>query len=269
MKNTNNKNEFEKLLFEIVEDLKTIHLGFINNKHHKVEIYPKILKLLDIFDVPEYYNLENAKTLQSLYLTCNVVFLSISNFPESPNYSFYCENNKYIIFIHRFTVFLNIHKLYREVNKRIIAADFNILDLINEINVFNNKKEVKSFKPIQFKDIFIAPYNSDKKINELKKILRTKGYTDNNDKWIKKELANKKELASLYWLFSEKNIINTSYNKTLLLKTFYNEFGLIVYTDYETKPENSYTSYKNICNNERGVAYDTFEKLFLDWISKV
>lgn len=261
MSKTKDINEFEKLLFEIVEDLKTIHLGFINNKHHKVEIYPKILKLLDIFDVPEYYNLENAKTLQSLYLTCNVVFLSISNFPESPNYSFYCENNKYIIFIHRFTVFLNIHKLYREVNKRIIAADFNILDLINEINVFNNKKEVKSLfrkqtdKTIQFKDIFKPPYNSEQKITDFKKILQTRGYTDKNNVWAGLT-TNKNELATLYFVFDLKGNIFKNHSKRATIRTLYKEFGINV-NDNELR-----NLTREMSNTE---TREQFETIFKEW----
>lgn len=136
---------------------------------------------------------------------------------------------------------------------------------------YNKSKEVSrdtQTAPPQktFTDLFKHPYNSETKIKDLKDILKTYKHIDNNFKWIG-TTDELRELATLYWLFKDNgNIINPG-KVTPQLKTFYKEFGLIVYTDKEPKGD---CTLKNI-NKTPGFTdtYKHFERIFLNWISKV
>lgn len=147
---------------------------------------------------------------------------------------------------------------------------FNVRRLIGLIDRLIELYDIpeKTNKPKQktFTDLFKIPYNKEKKITELKTILKTSGYIDNNCKWvgITKE---KTELATLYWLFQDKeNILNPD-KVTPQLRTFYKEFGLIVYTDKEPA---EYCTIRNIKRHpgDNTETYKEFERLFFNWISK-
>lgn len=117
-----------------------------------------------------------------------------------------------------------------------------------------------------FNELFKFPYNSNAKMEELKNILKKYKHIDSNNNWI--GITNdKNELATLYWLFEEKqNILNPG-KVTPQLKTFYKEFNLIVYTDKEQK---GYCTIKNI-NKHPGETstYKHFAKVFNDWITRI
>lgn len=120
-------------------------------------------------------------------------------------------------------------------------------------------------KQLTFKDLFKIPYNDDKKIDELKQLLRTNGYIDDNNKWI--GLTNdKNELATLYWLFRHNGNVIKPEKSTPQLKTFYKEFGLIVYSDNEPPGD---VTIKNVLREPGATpTYNDFERLFNNWISK-
>jgi hypothetical protein len=118
---------------------------------------------------------------------------------------------------------------------------------------------------LSFECLFKHPYNTDRKINELKDILKTHEYIDENHQWTG-ITEDKNELATLYWLFKEKpNILNPG-KVTPQLKTFYKEFGLIVYTDKEPA---GYCTLKNISKHPGNTpTYRNFELIFKNWIDK-
>jgi hypothetical protein len=140
----------------------------------------------------------------------------------------------------------------------------NLISFINE-KIKPTHPEPPEPETNQFKELFKPPYNSDKKIKDLKDILKTYKHIDNNEKWtgITKD---KNELATLYWLFEEKNNILNPGKVTPHLKTFYKEFGLIVYTD---KEPTGYCTIKNI-NKHPGQTsnYKHFASIFNNWINK-
>jgi len=147
-------------------------------------------------------------------------------------------------------------------------------EILNELNIFvikirNCEKPctiIKVKTPLKFIELFKHPYNNEKKINELKNILKIKGYIDENNKW--NGLTDiKNELATLYWLFKDEkyNIIAPGKIEPQL-KTFYKEFGLIVYNEKEPK---GYCSIKTISKTPGYTEiYKEFENIFSNWFDK-
>jgi len=175
----------------------------------------------------------------------------------------YLINQGINVFVHKIDVelklfpfeFITIYLLIQNIKSKIKNAE-------TQINKFNkNDKE-----PLTFAGLFKIPYNSETKIMELKTILKTSGYIDDKYKW-SGLTGFKNKLATLYWLFKDKlNILNPG-KVTPQLKTFYKEFGLIVYTDKEPQGD---CTIKNI-NTHPGINSDTykeFERFFLNWISR-
>jgi hypothetical protein len=144
--------------------------------------------------------------------------------------------------------------------------DFDYDKIYDKVAHLDNFDSDRKNKEYTFPELFKLPYNSDIKIKDLKDILKTSGYIDNNYKWvgITKE---KTELATLYWLFQDKENILKSDKVTQQLKTFYKEFGLIAYTDKE--PSKGYCTIRTISTHTgENQTYKEFERLFYNWISK-
>jgi len=163
---------------------------------------------------------------------------------------------------------IDFNKLAKKYNHR---YDFqNLMYYIKTGETQQTQPENNPLTPppqTTFSELFKPPYNSETKIKDLKDILKRYKHIDNNEKWTG-TTTDKNELATLYWLFEEKNNILNPGKVTPQLKAFYKEFGLIVYTDKEPK---GYCSLKNIsipadCYSS---TYKHFSKIFHTWINTI
>jgi len=137
----------------------------------------------------------------------------------------------------------------------------------DHIKVINNELSKLNYNKteLQFKELFKHPFNTDKKIEDLKTKLKLKGYIDGSGQWVGLT-RHKKELSFLYWLFCDKENILIPGKLEPQLKTFYKEFGLIVYNEKEQK---GYVSIKTIDNHpgkdDSSGTYKNFETAFSNW----
>jgi len=117
---------------------------------------------------------------------------------------------------------------------------------------------------IEFIKLFKNPYNTEKKISELKEILNYHHYIDENYKWVGIN-GEKYELSVLYHLFDDNKKIIQSGKREPQLKTFYNEFGLKLYNDRETK---GYAAIRGVIKHpgSNTETYKNFTKIFRTWI---
>ena len=126
-----------------------------------------------------------------------------------------------------------------------------------------NTKTIK--QELTFVGLFKIPHNEPKKQKELKDLLKGNWYIDEDNKW-EVTTCNKNELAFLYDLFEDKKIL-TPGSFAQKIKTFYKEFGLIVYNDKEPTT-GGYCTLKNlrITRSNQNETYKNFEIIFSNWV---
>jgi len=159
---------------------------------------------------------------------------------------------------------LNLHSAFISL----ISDHFieKILGVFNNFNLGNNKikyNKQRTTPQLNFKELFKPEYQQ--KTDELKKILKTKGYIDEKYKWV--GLAKEtKELAILYHVLNDKEDILVSGKFEPQIKTFYKEFGLKV---TEKKENESYCTVRNLKDyNTNSETYLSFNSILKDWFNK-
>lgn len=160
-----------------------------------------------------------------------------------------------------------IHKKLEEIGELFSYLDDAEFRLIHLLNLYIPPKAIRKpprKKELLFKDLFRPPYNEETKIKELKTILRTPNYTDQNNNWIGLN-KNLNELATLYHIF-EVNGIMAPQKTGEALTVFYREFGLKVALK---TGEGVYTVLKNITRYPVNTLTDKdLKKRFKGWMSK-
>jgi len=270
------KKSFVELLNEIVNDFKQIHIKIKNNKFKEIDVFSKISELLRLAEEVENYTPENISCLGNLFSIANIYFCYY-NEEKSENlkqleyyyYKWGTENYQ-----DEFKLFLkNNSDNYDEMGYYIYDLDeYDIFDYEKQYshilkNTSSVNKNTQTIKPqLTFIDLFKIPYNTVEKITILKEILKNNVYIGQDNKWV--GITKKKnELAFLYDLFNnEKNILKDE-SFELQIKTFYKEFGLIVYNDKETK-SGGYCTLRNlrITRSKQNETYKNFEIIFSDWV---
>ena len=139
-------------------------------------------------------------------------------------------------------------------------------DYIKKIDIELNTINKPLPKPqLSFKDLFEHPYNSDKKINEFKELLKNNGFIDNSNNWNGKT-KNKNELAILYhYLKNLPGIIKPGNFESQII-AFYKEFGRVVYKDSKDKGENGYCTIKDLRNPKNKDTKEIFILIFSNWV---
>ena len=154
---------------------------------------------------------------------------------------FQTEQKKSILTDDQFKKYLNaeIENATKSMDYMFMESQNNTNFMSNIIEVYIwNKERIKalnSFKNgqnekdvLKFSEIFIIPYSNVEKINELKQLLKNNGFIDNDNKWIG-NTGDLKELAYLYWYLKEQKGIIQPGVFSKQIKSFYKEFGLLVY----------------------------------------
>jgi len=277
------KKSFVELLNEIVNDFKQIHINIKNNRFKEIDVFSKISELLRLAEEVENYTPENISCLNNLNVIIRYSFSEILNDEylseiDEQYLDYYFSNDnirncqiKLELFIKNNNV--NIDEITRKIKRNILSEDYkyDIFEfekqfshiLKNTSSVNKNTQTIKP--PLKFIDLFKIPYNTVEKITILKEILKNNEYIGQDNKWV--GITKKKnELAFLYDLFNEKNILKDE-SFELQIKTFYKEFGLIVYNDKETK-SGGYCTLKNlrITRSNQNETYKNFEIIFSDWV---
>ena len=265
------KKSFVELLNEIVNDFKQIHIKIKNNKFIEIDVFSKISELLRLAEEVENYTTNNLNIIEKIYTMIYVCFGAKEAYiKEKTDYKgetiINYLDNPIIDIILELERFLLIHN--REL---IYSNDLDVFEFESECaKILNcsstvNKPPPPPKPPLKFIDLFKIPYNTVEKITILKEILKNNEYIGQDNKWV--GITKKKnELAFLYDLFNEKNILKDE-SFELQIKTFYKEFGLIVYNDKETK-SGGYCTLKNlrITRSNQNETYKNFEIIFSDWV---
>lgn len=269
------KKSFVELLNEIVNDFKQIHINIKNNKFKEIDVFSKISELLRLAEEVENYTPENISCLGNLFGIANIYFCYY-NEEKSENLKqleYYCYKWRNENYEDEFKLFLkNNSDNYDEMGYYIYDLDEYDIFLFEKqfSHILKNTSTVNKpppppKPPLKFIDLFKIPHNGPKKQKELKDLLKGNGYIDEDNKW-EVTTCNKNELAFLYDLFEDKKIL-TPGSFAQKIKTFYKEFGLIVYNDKEPTT-GGYCTLKNlrttrVKNND---TYQNFEIIFSDWV---
>lgn len=267
------KKSFVELLNEIVIDFKQIHINSKNNDEYKeIDVFSKISELLRITKEVENYTPENLKCLDNLF-TIAINYFCYYNEEKSENLNYYFKW-KMDNYEDEFKLFLkNNLDNFEENFCYFILAEFGY-DIFNFEKQFSHilkntssvNKNTQTIKPqLTFVGLFKIPHNEPKKQKELKDLLKRNGYIDEDNKW-EVTTCNKNELAFLYDLFEDKKIL-TPGSFAQKIKTFYKEFGLIVYNDKEPTT-GGYCTLKNlsITRSNQNETYKNFEIIFSNWV---
>jgi len=160
------------------------------------------------------------------------------------------------------------HKYF---NQKYIDCFIKILfayDLIKYL-CFLEGEPLKNIKPPQkqltFKDLFEHPYNSDKKINEFKELLRNSGYINDSYSW-EGITKNKNELAILYYYLKSLPGIIISGDDEPQIIAFYKEFGRVVYKDSKDKGTNGYCTIRGLKNPKHKETKEISTQKFSIWV---
>jgi ribosomal protein S8 len=134
------------------------------------------------------------------------------------------------------------------------------------------KKPPQQKPELTFKDLFLTPYNTDEKINELKEILKQHHYIDETGTWTgrtehgtTRETPQAFQIAILYYVLRDKKIINNDTEPTPALKIWCKEFNKLV---AESNGKGVFTTVKNLMshsNNSTNRTYQTLDNLFSHW----
>jgi len=138
-----------------------------------------------------------------------------------------------------------------------------VIEYIDKIRGQLKEKEFENKTPLKeltFKDLFSVTHSSDKKINELKELLKNNGFINNDYKWIGTTKYHN-ELAHLFYYLKDKKIIKVDNTN---IKVFYNEFGLKVDSK---KTTDSYCTLRVLEKRpqEKDIT-DIFKLKFSNWI---
>jgi len=265
------KKSFVELLNEIVNDFKQIHINFKNNKFKEIDVFSKISELLRLAEEVENYTTNNLNIIEKIYTMIYVCFgakeayikektdykgETIINYLDNPRIDIILELERFLLIHNRELIYSNDLDVF-EFEKQCSHI------LKNTSSVNKNTKTIK--QELTFVGLFKIPHNEPKKQKELKDLLKGNVYIDEDNKW-KGTTQNKNELAFLYDLFEDKKIL-TPGSFAQKIKTFYKEFGLIVYNDKEPTT-GGYCTLKNlrttrVKNND---TYQNFEIIFSDWV---
>jgi len=264
------KKSFVELLNEIVIDFKQIHINSKKDVYKEIDVFSKISELLRLAEEVENYTTNNLNIIEKIFTLCHTYFgddigIIYEKNKDNNDYTKYYRYKYYRIetilqnFIYDNELQIKFYKLDVFEFKSECA---HILKNTSSVN-----KNTQTIKPqLTFIDLFKIPYNTVEKITILKEILKNNVYIGQDNKWV--GITKKKnELAFLYDLFNnEKNILKDE-SFELQIKTFYKEFGLIVYNDKETK-SGGYCTLRNlrITRSKQNETYKNFEIIFSDWV---
>lgn len=212
-------------------------------------LFEKEIELIDLFATKTEKNEMFSKLIEKLRKVENIAIDGVQLRYSEKNWSGRFD-------LEKFEPFFKIRK--DTINE--------LISYLEELLTDGAKEQTASpRKELEFKDLFKTPFNSDGKIKDLKRILKTYNYIDEKNQWTGLT-ADKNELATLYWLFEDKKKVLTPGKRTPQLKTFYKEFGLIVYTD---KEPTGYCTLKNISIHPGlNRTYRHLERIFTDWINR-
>lgn len=263
------KKSFVELLNEIVNDFKQIHINIKNNEYKEIDVFSKISELLRLVKEIENYNTINKDIIEKIFTLCYTYFADVIGIIYEKNK----DNNDYTKY-YRYKYYRIETILQNFIYDNELQIKFYKLDVFefekqcshilkNTSSVNKNTQTIKP--PLKFIDLFKIPHNEPKKQKELKDLLKGNLYIDEDNKW-EVTTCNKNELAFLYDLFEDKKIL-TPGSFAQKIKTFYKEFGLIVYNDKEPTT-GGYCTLKNlrttrVKNND---TYQNFEIIFSDWV---
>ena len=264
------KKSFVELLNEIVNDFKQIHIDSKNDEYKEIDVFSKISELLRLVKEIENYNTINKDIIEKIFTLCftyladDIGIIWEKNKDNNDDYSKYYRLQYYnieTILNH----FIRDNELQTKFYKLDVFEFKSECDKILNCSSTVNKPPPPPKPQLTFVGLFKIPHNEPKKQKELKDLLKGNGYIDEDNKW-EVTTCNKNELAFLYDLFEDKKIL-TPGSFAQKIKTFYKEFGLIVYNDKEPTT-GGYCTLKNlsITRSNQNETYKNFEIIFSNWV---
>ena len=264
------KKSFVELLNEIVNDFKQIHINSKKDVYKEIDVFSKISELLRLAEEVENYTTNNLNIIEKIFTLCFTYFNDEIGIIWGKNE----DNNDEILKYYSFKYYRIETILQNFIYDNELQIKFYKLDVFefekqcshilkNTSSVNKNTQTIK--QELTFVGLFKIPHNEPKKQKELKDLLKRNGYIDEDNKW-EVTTCNKNEIAFLYDLFDDKKIL-TPGSFAQKIKTFYKEFGLIVYNDNEPAT-GGYCTLKNlrttrVKNND---TYQNFEIIFSNWV---